>query len=505
MDLLPELSARCDLRVIRLGEDIGSDVVEECWTPVPLQEIGAEGRLPLYQMGNNQNHLEVYRTAMSIPGVLTLHDLVLHHFHQERFLITEDLEGYRDRLRTDHGWIGEAVTRPIRWTGYSNAAVFALPAHRELLLRQRGILVHSSWSADVLREEIPEVRVRAVPMGIPLPAKVAPGRALEFRRQHGLPLEAPLLGSFGFQTPIKRTEVAIRALARPELSEAHLVVVGEASPSMNLEAEAREAGVFDRVHILGYVAFDELESAIAATDLCLNLRYPTAGETSASLLRVFALGCPAIVSDYAQFAELPETFAIKVPLGDSEVEALAQQVGQLLGSPDRLLRLGESARRFVEVENSPASAAQAVVDTCEEWKSLDPPGDFVPSIAGGRATSLTVWPRVQLKVTGLESAWGDGEQRALEVSLENVGTSVCLAAESGVGGLALEVQFVDSNGRVLPSPAAWIPMGRDLVPEDSCLFPLELRRPIGEATLKIQVHVIGCARRGPVQTWEGVL
>ena len=70
---------------------------------------------------------------------------------------------------------------------------------------------------------------------------------------------------------------------------------------------AEELGVADRVHITGFLDFDEFAAAIAACDLCLNLRYPTAGETSAALLRTLALGRPTVVSDYAQFAELPSS------------------------------------------------------------------------------------------------------------------------------------------------------------------------------------------------------
>ena len=41
----------------------------------------------------------------------------------------------------------------MRWPGGSGmAAQFALPAHRTLLLGQRGVLTHSAWAAETLRE-----------------------------------------------------------------------------------------------------------------------------------------------------------------------------------------------------------------------------------------------------------------------------------------------------------------------------------------------------------------
>src|SRR6202023_2483009 len=110
---------------------------------------------------------------------------------------------------------------------------------------------------------------------------------------------------------------------------------------------AHRAGVAARVHVTGYLPFADFASAIAAVDLCLNLRYPTAGETSASLLRVLAAGRPAIVSDYAQFAELPAEVALRVPLGDEEPAALAALLRQLLADPGRLAAMGRAAREHV--------------------------------------------------------------------------------------------------------------------------------------------------------------
>ncbi|MEA2489155.1 MAG: hypothetical protein QOH21_947, partial [Acidobacteriota bacterium] len=55
----------------------------------------------------------------------------------------------------------------------------------------------------------------------------------------------------------------------------------------------------------------------------VNLRYPSAGETSGTLIRAFDAGKPVAVSDYAQFAELPDDCVVKIPFGEGEVAAVA--------------------------------------------------------------------------------------------------------------------------------------------------------------------------------------
>jgi glycosyltransferase involved in cell wall biosynthesis len=372
-DLLPHLAARADVRLIRLPDLPVAPEIEAAWTLAPAEETGSQGRLPLYQMGNNRYHRGVLDLALERPGVLTLHDVFLHHLLLDLTLGKAEFYRYKERLTQDHGWIGEAAALAKRWGAWGEAPVFALPAHRTLLRRQKGVLVHSEWARDFLAEEEVGVPVRAVPMGIPLPPPADPAAGRDLRQRFGLPLDRPVLGSFGFQTPIKRTLAAIRALAAPGLEEVHLLIAGEVAPILDLEGEARRLGVADRVRVAGFLSYADFEAAIAAVDLCLNLRYPTAGETSASLLRVLAVGRPAIVSDYAQFADLPEEVALKVPLGDEEPEALAALLRDLLAKPERLKAIGEAAREHVRRRHDPELAAEAVAQACREWATFTPP------------------------------------------------------------------------------------------------------------------------------------
>ncbi len=259
VDLLPALCERADVRVLALpGQPVDQEVVER------FGVVSAEPeRLPLYQMGNNRYHEAVEALALAHPGVLTLHDFVLHHLASEEHLSHTDFVGYRRRLEADHGWIGTEAARPREWGAEVGAMLFELPAHRTLLRRQRGVLVHNRWAAERLAEEDPKLRVRVVPMGVPLPAAADQGAGRAFRRRLGIPDGSPVLGSFGFQTPIKRTFRAVEALAAPELAAVHLLVVGESprvpapggelgrARSAGPRARRRRSGPRDRLRPLG--------------------------------------------------------------------------------------------------------------------------------------------------------------------------------------------------------------------------------------------------------------
>lgn len=492
VDLLPHLAVRADVRLIRLPGQPVAPEVETRWPMAPAEECGSGGWLPLYQMGNNRHHEGVLDLAMRLPGVLTLHDVLLHHILLDVTLGRGHFYPYVERLARDHGWIGEAAAVVKRWGAYGDAPVFALPAHRTLLRRQRGVLVHSEWAAGMIREEDPDVRVRAVPMGVPLPppADVEAGRRM--RRRFGLPEGRPVLGSFGFQTPIKRTAAAIRALAAPGLEEVHLLVVGEVSPMLDLEGEARRAGVAGRVHVTDFLPYEDFEAAIAAVDLCLNLRYPTAGETSASLLRVMAMGRPAIVSDYAQFADLPRETALRVPLGDDEQAALSAMLRELIAHPERLRAMGEAAREHVRTRHDPARAAAAVIEGIEEFRELPPPGDLSDGGPDVPPPSSLAWGRLdgEMEVEGADLPWPEGERRRLRIRLRNRGFARWLAGEKGPGGVAVVVKlFVDGEDILAGRP--WLALPRDLPPGEEAVLETEVRRPPGPSHLWIEPHLFG--------------
>ncbi|HEV8433809.1 MAG TPA: hypothetical protein VGR95_10385, partial [Thermoanaerobaculia bacterium] len=279
--LLPELSNRLDIEVV----------------PTKHQALTTKHRV--YQLGNNPHHEWIYLEALKTPGVIVLHDVVLHHLIVEMTLARGDADAYAAALRASHGEVGEAWARGRAAGLHSEMGNFLLPASIEVANRSRAVIVHNRWAADLLWS-----------FGVATPIHVVPHPS---RGPHPQPSPSrKVAGVFGFLTSAKRGEVILEAMTKA--SDVELLVVGEAAP--NIDAS--------KFRTTGYVPDEEFDAYFARVDRIVNLRYPTAGETSGTLIRAFEAGKPVAVSDYAQFAEYPDECVVKIPFGDGEVEALAE-------------------------------------------------------------------------------------------------------------------------------------------------------------------------------------
>ncbi|MBI4458694.1 MAG: methyltransferase domain-containing protein, partial [Acidobacteria bacterium] len=130
------------------------------------------------------------------------------------------------------------------------------------------------------------------------------------------------------------------------------ILVGEEQPYYPLRPLLAELKLEEAARLLGYVPLDTFVTCMQACDVCLNLRRPTAGETSGSLVRALALGKLTLVSDIGAFRELPEEVAIKSPVDDREVDWLYEYMKVLLNEPELRRAVGDKAREYAAQECS---------------------------------------------------------------------------------------------------------------------------------------------------------
>ena len=74
----------------------------------------------------------------------------------------------------------------------------------------------------------------------------------QFRKTQGIPLEDTLLLSVGELNENKNHEIVIRALAGLEGFSIHYMIAGQGELRESLENLARDVGLKDKIHFLGF-------------------------------------------------------------------------------------------------------------------------------------------------------------------------------------------------------------------------------------------------------------
>ncbi len=214
------------------------------------------------------------------------------------------------------------------------------PFVRRAMERAGAIIVSSQRYLDS-SEELRDFRskCRSIPLGIDLTREstVDPAEVAAIRAQHG----NKLVLAIGRLVPYKGFACLIRALRH---TDATLLLIGKGPLLPELEQAARDAGVADRTHFLGYV--DDPTPYYHAARLFALSSVTRAESFGLVQLEAMAAGLPVINTDLQ--SSVPEVSlhgvtGLTVPPGDER--ALADALQLLLQREDLRLEYGTAARK----------------------------------------------------------------------------------------------------------------------------------------------------------------
>ena len=392
-ELLPHLARHAELRLIC---DPGARPAPALVERFPVDDARALPGLllsgavdvVLYHLGNNRDyHSGIRRTLLAHPGVVVIHDVVLHDLVRETTLRRGDAAAYVEELRYCAGPTGERAARRSLQTGVPLDPQ-AWPLFERVVDRSLAVLVHNHYCRDRILRSRPLARVEVVPHHLSL-GDTPPGA--EARRRLGLPEDGLIIASFGFITEAKRPLVLLRAFARlrERVPRARLVLAGAVSPHFDLKSRVG-AGLLEGVTITGRLELEPFLLHMAACDVAVNLRWPTSGETSGTLVRLLGLGKPLIVTEAGAFAELPDGCVAKVdPPGGDEEEQLFTYLERLATDGDLRRMLGENARRHATrhhaIEDSAAGYLRLLREVVEDRPQ---PFEALPPLAASRGADV---------------------------------------------------------------------------------------------------------------------
>ncbi len=377
--LLPELERRIEVVLARPGRfrrDPAADV-------------------RLYHVGNDaEAHGWIVEALRRRPGLVVLHDFVLHHLVVGLTFARGDAAGYLAAMERQGGLVGRLLGYAIldnKIPPLWETRPEDFPLVGEVLDHATGAIVHSRYVERRARES----GFRGPVVRIPHPAWPVPEIA-----PAGVE-GAPLYGCFGHLNQSKRVDELLAAFARARGRRpgARLLLVGAFTGRIQ-PLELPEGVIREE-----YVPEGRLWALMAACDAIVSLRSPTMGETSGSVIRALSLGKPLVVSDVGWFSELPDDAVLKVPVDEREEETLVAAL-ETLADEDVRRAMGGRARDLVEREHRLDRVADAYAAALEEH-------------AGGRAVEDRVLHELASAAT--EVGLGADAAAGLAARLREVG------------------------------------------------------------------------------------
>jgi glycosyltransferase involved in cell wall biosynthesis len=334
--------------------------------------------LAVYQLGNSRLHEFIWPYLFRWPGLVVLHDARLHHARGRSLLRHERSADYRAEFAWNHPDVPVSVAE-LGIAGFDGTYYYQWPMVRSVIESARVVASHTAAVIDDFRRSWPDRPMAYIALGEgPETFDAASARA-HFRARHAIAPEALTFGVFGGMTAEKRLPQILRAFAatRAAWPTARLLLAGGLDPLLDLPSQIASLRLTDAVCLATSLDDESFDAAIAAVDVGVHLRWPTALETSGPWLRSLALSRPTVVIDLAHQPGVPSldprTWRRHAPCEDSAPDADAQAVTVAIDILDedhslrlamrRLAsdaglrdRLGAAGRRFWEREHGAGKA-----------------------------------------------------------------------------------------------------------------------------------------------------
>lgn len=223
------------------------------------------------------------------------------------------------------------------------------PLLRSVWRRAKAVVANSEGLRMLAVKFEPDIDIAVVPNGVNLERFIEGSRIWS-------PPRLLFVGRVVYQ---KGLDLLFKALSELQDLEWELDIAGDGPRLLNLQDLARQLGIGERVHFLGWQSKTQLPAVYAAANIFV---YPSRHEGMPNaLLEAMASGLPALATSIAGNEELV-TGETGLLAPSEDVPALREALRTLLADEALRTRLGAAARKRVAAEYSWRQAAQAYLD-----------------------------------------------------------------------------------------------------------------------------------------------
>ena len=402
-----------------------------------ISDISGVPDIRIFQLGNSIDCFPVVQALYRYGGTALFHEIVLHHMLRFCYLENNKLDEYRRELRFCYGPNAERIEKELYIKSLSVKEYDILLKRYPLI----GRVLHASSSAVCLNtyaESVIEgafLKGRTCAIGhplSPLPEMEVPEKPFDI-----------CIGILGNNHPGRNLSETLEAvkLFRKEIPEAGLLLIGGGYPQDTPEWTIN----------CGRLPDNEYQGWIRTLDYAVDMRYPTCGETSGSLLEAMRAGVACIVTAAGSFLNIPSDAVLRVS-PDNMVQGLLQSLKYLHKRPDLRNSMSGNSIRYAEdtgsVERLRSDWKRIISMASESESSGTKPADNSHSIS---AAWHEIPPGFTMDTSTKAVSWKYSGDVVLEGPPNSNEAEITVCGKGSVNGkeLPIEPDVMSVKGKIL--------------------------------------------------------
>jgi glycosyltransferase involved in cell wall biosynthesis len=299
----------------------------------------------IYHIGNNRDfHQGIYELAWNFPGTVVLHDYNISAFMHDSFYRRNN-ELYRQALPGGYGEEGRRRFHALIHRLVPGGA--KSPMSHAVVSRSKKVIVHHRW---VKNQFSSNQHIEVIPHFARLNCQPTPEEIEIFKNKVGIRDSHFVVTCLGFINSNKLPQLQIEVVKRliDDGYPLQMIFAGEPAPEVkSLELEIRSGRYHENIIFTGYQDEADYVSSIFASDIIINLRNPSMGEASGTLMHALAAAKPTIISDINQYREFPDKVCWKLTHDENQAEALYAYISALLSDRNLRAAISDNAAAYV--------------------------------------------------------------------------------------------------------------------------------------------------------------
>jgi len=236
---------------------------------------------------------------------------------------------------------------------------------QKIVNSSNGIVTHSEYLKKQVKKINPKVPVKSINEGVYLNKPEIPKEII--RKKLGLEKYDFIICSFGKIQKHKRIEQALQAFSNfSKKNNSIYILIGESDKTINIKKIIKKYDLQKKVITTGYIDFKKAIEYIYSSDICINLRWPTTGGTSATLIKSLSIGTPCIITDLPENEQFPESCVFKIKKDEEEIKNIINALQYLKQNPRKQEEMSLSSLKYIEENHLWKDKAKEIADFVNE-------------------------------------------------------------------------------------------------------------------------------------------